>query len=57
MPISSIPEVAPRKMPSRHAGIIDVLRSNDNQELRDRARQSPAAADTLLGGLGNADLL
>jgi hypothetical protein len=44
-------------MPSRPAGIIDVLRSNVNQELRDRARQSPAAAATLLGGLGNADLL
>jgi len=25
--------------------------------VRERARQSPAAAATLLGGLGNADLL
>jgi hypothetical protein len=57
MPRVSIPEAAPRRMPSRPAGIIDVLRSNVNQELRDRARQSPAAAATLLGGLGNADLL
>jgi hypothetical protein len=57
IPEISIPKTAQPKVSATPTGIIDVLRSNVNQELRDRARQSPAAAATLLGGLGNADLL
>jgi len=57
MPQISIPDTIPQRGPAAPMGIIDVLRSNVNKELRDRARQSPAAASTLLGGLGSADLL
>ena len=53
----SVPPAPPQAARSAPMGIIDVLRSNVNKELRDRARQSPAAASTLLGGLGSADLL
>jgi len=53
----SVPPAPPKAARSAPMGIIDVLRSNVNKELRDRARQSPAAASTLLGGLGSADLL
>tara|TARA_R110000803_G_scaffold38019_1_gene82062 strand:- start:38 stop:3109 length:3072 start_codon:yes stop_codon:yes gene_type:complete len=57
MPRVSMPGTMPIGYPSAPAGVIDILRSNVNQELRERARQSPAAAATLLGGLGSADLL
>jgi len=57
LPQISVPEAPARRVPAAPAGIIDVLRSNVNKELRDRARQNPADAATLLGGLGNAGLL
>ena len=57
MPQISIPDTIPQRGPAAPAGIIDILRSNVNKELRDRARQNPADAATLLGGLGNAGLL
>ena len=52
MPKMSLPE-----RQSAPSGIIEILRSNVNKELRDRARQNPADAATLLGGLGSAGLL
>ena len=57
MPQISIPKTISRGGPAAPVGVIDILRSNVNKELRDRARKNPAAAATLLGGLGNAGLL
>jgi len=54
-----IPEV--RQPQARYAPLSPIERIQQEavrkMSLRDRARQSPAAAATLLGGLGSADLL
>ena len=55
----NIPEV--RKQPTTSAPLSPIERIQQEavrkMSLRERARQSPAAAATLLGGLGSADLL
>lgn len=59
MPAFDIPEVSMPSFPTESEPLspIQQLRGNVQQELRRRARENPAAASTLLGGLGNAGLL
>ena len=57
IPRVPMPKVSLPERQSAPSGIIEILRSNVNKELRDRARQNPADAATLLGGLGSAGLL
>lgn len=61
-PRFEIPEVTSPMMldlPSRPLSPMEQLRTNVRKELslRQRARENPAVASTLLGGLGSADLL
>ena len=58
MPAFDIPEVTmPSFQTSEPMGPIQQLQRNVQSEIRRRARENPAAASTLLGGLGNAGLL
>lgn len=66
---TSVPDVASFEIPdipipvarpsvaARPAGVIPQLQANVQSEIRRRARENPAVAATLLGGLGSADLL
>jgi hypothetical protein len=66
---TSVPDVAPTAAfdipapavrapaPTRPMGPIQQLQANVQSEIRRRARENPAVAATLLGGLGSADLL
>ena len=57
MPRIPVPEVSMPSMTTEPMGPIQMLQRNVQNELRERARQNPAVAATLLGGLGNAGLL
>ena len=59
-PVFEIPNVSMPSFPDSDEpiGPIQQLRRNVQKEmLRRRARENPALASILLGGLGNADLL
>jgi len=57
IPNIPIPEVRMPTLPAQPAGPIQQLQRNVQSEIRRRARENPAVAATLLGGLGSAGLL
>ena len=57
IPDIQIPEVPAPTLPTRPMGPIQQLQRNVQSEIRQRARENPAVAATLLGGLGSAGLL
>jgi len=57
MPSIPVPEVSMPSVSTEPMGPIQMLQRNVQSELRKRARENPAVAATLLGGLGNAGLL
>ena len=57
MPSIPVPEVSMPSVSTEPMSPIQMLQRNVQSELRKRARENPAVAATLLGGLGNAGLL
>ena len=57
LPSIDVPEVSMPSLPTEPMGPIQMLQRNVQSEIRQRARENPAVAATLLGGLGNAGLL
>jgi hypothetical protein len=57
IPSIDVPEVSMPSLPTEPMGPIQLLQRNVQSEIRQRARENPAVAATLLGGLGNAGLL
>jgi len=57
IPEVSIPEPPEVAAPSAPMGPIQQLQRNVQSEIRRRAKENPAVAATLLGGLGSAGLL
>lgn len=57
IPSIDVPEVSMPSLPTEPMGPIQMLQRNVQSEIRQRARENPAVAATLLGGLGNAGLL
>jgi len=57
IPSIDVPEVSMPSLPTEPMGPIQLLQRNVQSEIRQRARENPAVAATLLGGLGNAGFL
>jgi hypothetical protein len=57
IPSIDVPEVSMPSAPAEPMGPIQLLQRNVQSEIRQRARENPAVAATLLGGLGNAGFL
>jgi len=57
VPQINIPDVSIPAIPNQRLGPIQQLQRNVQSEIRRRAKENPAVASTLLGGLGSAGLL